>query len=364
MSNILALGAQSKSSFCFVKGKMFYFSEPGGDLADMGSLRLFESKIKSATKKIKIKPEIIACDMHPEYVSTKLAMRLNASGSRLQAVQHHEAHVASCMVDNDVNDNVIGVAFDGTGFGRDGNTWGGEFFVGSLRGLKRAAHLKYVPMPGAEASVREPWRMAVSYLYSTYGPAFRHQGLNFLTRLDKEGLALVEQILDKNINSPLTSSMGRLFDAVSSLAGVCDAAKYEGEAAIELEKVIWAQGSGLKAQEKYDFKYKNKDGLIVIDWLPVIKGVVRDLKVKRTKAEISIKFHNAVCYMIGDVCALLRKKYKINKVCMSGGVFQNRYLTGHVKQLLEKENFKAYPHKNLPSHDGNIALGQAALAGA
>ena len=349
---VLSLGAQAKSGFCFLKQGRAYLSTVNGDLSDAESLKVFENRIKSVQRKLKIKLKVIACDLHPEYISTKLANDwVRRNGLRVKPIQHHKAHVASCVADNNIKGKIIGIAFDGIGLGSDGNIWGGEFFVGTLKGLKRVAHLKYIPMPGGEAAVREPWRMALSYLYNIYGRKVD------LTGLDKEKARLIIQMIDKGINSPLTSSMGRLFDAVSALAGVCKVAKYEGQAAIELEKAIKGQG-------KYGFKYRDEGEVIKIDWTPVIKGVIKDLQAKRGKAEISKKFHNAVCYMIRDICEAIREKYKINKVCMSGGVFQNKYVATHAKSLLEKENFKVYLHKNLPAHDGNIALGQAVLAGA
>lgn len=382
-SGVLAFGAQSKAAFCFAKGNAAYLSESSGDLSDLDNFKKFERDIKRLQKKIKIKPGIIACDLHPEYSSTKYAYDL-AKGTpyhkgtgqvehRVKKIQHHEAHVASCIADNSVKGKVIGIAFDGTGFGRDGNIWGGEFFIGDTKGLKRVGHLKYIPMPGGETAIREPWRMAVSYLYAIYGSrqpkprSFGKASLKLYNLPKGRGKGRVPEVLrqmiDKKINSPLTSSIGRLFDGVSSLIGVCDFAGYEGEAAIKLEKMILAQGSRLKVQGKYEFKYDNKDGVMIIDWGPVIKGIVKDLKQGVKKSGISRKFHSAICDMIKDVCIVLRKKCRINKVCLSGGVFQNKYLIMHVKPMLEKAGFDVYGHKNIPTHDGGIALGQAVLAG-
>jgi len=367
--NVLALGAQSKSAFCFAKGDTAYLPEPGGDLSELWNFKGFEKKIKGLGKKLNIKPCIIACDMHPEYISTKYAQEwLKVQGLRLKGIQHHEAHVASCMADNRLKGRVIGVAFDGTGFGSDANIWGGEFFIGGIKGFERIAHLKYVPMPGGEACIREPWRMAFSYLYSIYGKKCMPIGWNSPFRVkNKQPKGWVpevfEQMIDKKINSPLTSSVGRLFDAVSALTGICGFAAYEGEAAIRLEEIMVAQGSRLKAQGKYDFKYKDEDGIVIIDWEPVIKDIVRDLKYEVDKAEISLKFHNAICNMIKETCKLLRKRYKIHKVCLSGGVFQNRYLKNHIRPILEKQGFEVYLHNRVPAHDGGIALGQAVLAG-
>ena len=361
--SILALGAQSKSSFCFAKDRAMYLSGTGGDLSNLEDLNIFEKSIRCLQRKLKVKPEIVACDLHPEYISSKLAKdMMKRAGCRVKEIQHHEAHIASCIVDNNVKGDVIGVSFDGTGFGLDGEAWGGEFFIGNIKRFKRAAHLKYLPMPGGEASIREPWRMALSYLYNVFGPSFKTLKIDFLKKQDKRRVDLLIQVIEKRINSPLTSSIGRLFDAVSAIIGVCGAAKYEGQAAIELEKAIKAKGSRLKAKGKYSFEYKDDEGVVVIDWSPLIRGVVKDLQDKKSKAEISLRFHNAVCRMIKDACELLRKKYKINKICLSGGVFQNRFLVSHVKPILEKAGFELYLHDKVPAHDGGIALGQAAIA--
>lgn len=355
-NEILAVGAESKSSFCFVRGNTAYHSEPGGDLNELRNFEIFERQIKTLQKKLKMKPKIIVCDLHPEYVSTNYALQMMDDGRRMTKIQHHEAHVASCMIDNNVKGKVIGIAFDGTGFGWDGNIWGGEFFVGDLKGLKRAGHLKYTPMPGGEACIREPWRMAFSYLYSIYKKGYRALNLPILTRLELGGLELMQQMMDKRINTPLTSSMGRLFDGVSALIGVCGVARYEGEAAIKLERIIKGKGN-------YKFKYSDEDGVIIINWQSVIKGIVKDLNKGISKPEISLKFHNAVCDMIKDVCNLLKKRYKIDKVCLSGGVFQNKYLKNNAGPILEKQGFKVYFHNRVLAHDGGIALGQAVLAG-
>ncbi|NQV04269.1 MAG: carbamoyltransferase HypF [Candidatus Omnitrophica bacterium] len=361
--DILALGAEAKASFCFVKDNTAYVSKPDGGLVSLEGTRIFETRLRKVQKDLKVRPRIIACDLHPGYTSTRLASNIAESqGLSLKPVQHHHAHIASCIVDNDIKGKVIGIAFDGTGFGLDGNIWGGEFFIGTLSGFKRGAHLKYIPMPGGEASIREPWRMAFSYLYNIYSSGLKRLRLDSLARLSSANTGLLAQIIDKNINSPLTSSMGRLFDAVSALLGICDVARYEGQAAIELEKEILPHASCLKSNRSYNFRYKEEKGVIVIDWTPVIKGVVGDLQAKRSKPEISLKFHNAICYMIRDVSKLLRKKYKIDKVSMSGGVFQNKYIVRNVKLLLDESGFKVYMHRNVPAHDGNIALGQAVLA--
>jgi len=377
-SGVLALGAQSKAGFCFAKGRFAYLSDAQGDLGDSRNFKKFEKGVKKLQKKLKITPKIIACDLHPEYITTKYANELakgkaqnhelrsgTGHGLRVKGAQHHEAHVASCIADNNIKGKVIGIAFDGTGFGSDGNIWGGEFFTGAIKKLNRAAHLKYIPMPGGEASIREPWRMAFSYLYSIYGKEKFLRRLRHFTMTGKKWPHndILGQMIDKKINSPLTSSVGRLFDGVSSLIGVCDFAGYEGEAAVKLEKAMLVSGSRLQVPGKYKFKYVNERGMIIIDWEPVIRDIIKDLKLGAGKPEISVKFHKAICCMIRDVCNRLRKKYRIKKVCMSGGVFQNNYLKNSIRPLLEEEGFEVFLHKNVPAHDGSISLGQAVLAG-
>ncbi|MBU1061517.1 MAG: hypothetical protein KJ952_02200 [Candidatus Omnitrophica bacterium] len=364
-SKIIALGPQSKSSFCIVDKDVAYLSEANGDLNDLENFKLFERRLRRLKKKLRIKPELIACDLHPEYISTKFANDLVKldKGLRVKKVQHHEAHVASCIVDNNIKGDVIGVAFDGTGFGLDENIWGGEFFIGAVkRGFERVAHLQYIPMPGGDAAVREPWRMGLSYLYSVYDAGFRDLKIDFLTGLDKKVAEILIQVINKKINSPLTSSIGRLFDAVSSILGICEEAQYEGQAAVELEKAIRVVHSSRFTVDSYKFGIDIKRTPFVIVPDKVVKGIVEDLKNRVPKGVISLKFHNAVCRMIKDVCVLLKERYKISRVCLSGGVFQNRYLTNHTKPLLEKEGFGVYFHKNFPTHDGSIALGQAVIA--
>ena len=386
-SSVLALGAQSKVAFCFAKGRFAYLSDTQGDPGDFRNFKKFEKGVKKLQRKLKIDPKIITCDLHPEYITTKYANEL-AKGKRLRvkSVQHHEAHVASCIADNNIKGRVIGIAFDGTGFGSDGNIWGGEFFVGGIKRLKRATHLKYIPMPGGEASIREPWRMAFSYLYSIYGkerlasPGGLCTSSDIASSVASSAMTgrkwprndILGQMIDRRINTPLTSSAGRLFDGVSSLIGVCDFAKYEGEAAIRLEKIIKraprttsfarVRDRGCRVKSGYKFKYIQEGEMIIIDWEPIIRGIVKDLKLGVERPEISIKFHNAICEMIKEICILLRKKYRIKKACMSGGVFQNNYLKNSIRPLLEKEGFEVYTHKNIPTHDGGIALGQVVLA--
>jgi hydrogenase maturation protein HypF len=361
---ILALGAQSKSGFCLAKGDVAYLSESGGDLADLENFKKFKKDVRTFKKRFNIKPNIIACDMHPEYTAAKdIDEFLENKSQRIVKVQHHKAHIASCIVDNGIKGDVIGVAFDGTGFGEDENIWGGEFFVGNIHNLKRAAHVKYMPMPGGEACVREPWRMAFSYLYNIYGRKFKNFKIGFVSKLDKDKTDILLQMLDKNINSPLCSSMGRLFDTVSALSGICRIAAHEGEAAVKLEKEIkLVQSSEFRAQ-RYRFNMDKDGDCYVVNADRVIKDIVKDIEKDVSKGVISLKFHEAICDMIKETCDVLRKKYKIKKVCFSGGVFQNRFLDRYVLIELEQAGFQVYMHKRIPCHDGGISVGQVMLAG-
>ena len=359
----LALGAQSKSAFCFTRGNTAYLSDPQGDLSDLRNFEIFERQIKDLQRKLKIKPHIVACDLHPEYISTKYALQMNSDKIRIRQIQHHQAHVASCIADNQIKGRVIGAAFDGAGYGLDGNIWGGEFFIGDIKGLRRIAYLRYISMPGGESAIKEQWRMSLSYLYSVYGNNFRKLDIDFISKLDKEKTKLLIQIMNKKINSPLTSSIGRLFDAVSSLIGISSFAAYEGEAAIKLEKMIGYQTSGINYQDRYRFRYEDKKGIIIIDWKPLIQGIVKDLRQGLSGSAISLAFHSAICRMIEEICILLRRKYKISKICLSGGVFQNRYLNANIKTMLKLKGFEAYLHNNIPANDGGIPVGQAVLAG-
>ncbi|MFH1782988.1 MAG: hypothetical protein ABH848_05170 [Candidatus Omnitrophota bacterium] len=369
-SDILALGAQGKASFAIGKKDKLYFSESFGDMSEAENFKVFKKAIDRELKRLKAYPKVIVCDMHPEYTSTKLAEDIVGNGVKLKKVQHHKAHIAGSMIDNDIKGKVIGVSFDGTGYGEDGYIWGGEVFVGGLSGLKRVAHLKYVPMPGGEKVIYEPWRMAFSYLYDSYGPKAKDMKLSFLSKVNKTTLDVLIQAIDKNINSPLTSSMGRLFDAVSSLTGICINAKLDAEPAIALEKKM-DEATSCKTQDTrhksqatgktYKFDIKKEKDSYAISADNIIKNIVSDVKRKVRPGVISFKFHEAVVVMIKDMCKILRKRYRINKIVLSGGVFQNNFLKEKAPVLLKKEGFKVYLHKDVPTHDGGISVGQVAL---
>jgi hydrogenase maturation protein HypF len=254
------------------------------------------------------------------------------------------------MTENRVAEKVIGVALDGTGYGEDGNIWGFELLVADLTGFERMGHLKPIPAPGGDRAAREPWRMATSYLFSVFGEDFDE-------RWKKEETEMLFAMIKKSINSPLTSSCGRLFDAVSAILGLCERAEYEAEAAIALERVAEDSVDG-------EYKYEIKEGdLLVIDPSLTIRGVVEDVDHRVREGVISAKFHNTLSKMVADLCTKIRDKTKIEKIALSGGCFQNLYLKKRVKKVLKDLGFSVYLHNTVPTHDGGISLGQAVVAG-
>lgn len=347
---ILACGADLKGAFALAKDREAFLFDGFGDLSDLDNLTRYEAAIKERIRELRIKPEIIAHDLHPGYFSTRFAENYTMYDIRctIYDIQHHEAHIASAIVDNSLEGDVIGVAFDGTGFGSDGNIWGGEFFIGSLKGFKRACRLRYLSMPGGDMVIKEPYRMSVSYL--------RSAGCEFP---DKKKAAILFRMIDRKINSPLTSSAGRLFDAAASIILGKTNASIEAELPIELEKIA-QKGCG----ETYAFNIKHEDDMPVIDTIPIIKAIVKDLSKKTPKPEISARFHNTIAAVISKVAYDLRKRSGVKTVVLSGGVFQNKYLVKKAMAMLEDANFKVYAHSSIPTNDSGIPIGQIAIAGA
>ena len=355
---ILACGADLKGAFAIAQGYKAWLFDGFGDLAELDNFTRYEKSIKANLKKLKIGPEIIAYDMHPGYFSTQFAKDFlqQIPGSEPCEVQHHEAHIASAIVDCGIKGGCIGVSFDGTGYGHDGNIWGGEFFVGDLKNFKRAGHFEYVAMPGGEKAISEPWRMAASFLYKALAKSKSSSSLTSKVGKVKEWQTLKEMI-DKNINSPLTSSAGRLFDAVGSIVLSKDRAAFEAELPIELEKLAIEL-----CQDRYDFDVRSEKNILNISFSRTLLEIIKDLKGKVGKATISSKFHNTVAAAILDICGRLRKKYKMNKVVLSGGVFQNKFLTTRATMLLKHSGFDVYTHSRISTNDSGIPIGQIAIA--
>jgi hydrogenase maturation protein HypF len=355
---ILATGADMKGRFCFAKGKRAYISDDFGDLSEVGNRERYEKEIEKARRKFGFKPCIVACDLHPGYFSTKFAQTNNAirdTHHALRYIQHHHAHVASCMVDNKMKGAALGVSFDGTGFGTDGMMWGGEFLLVRGGTFQRVAHLDYTPMPGGEKAVVEPWRMALAYLYKTFQKSFTKLSIPFMKRLDRQKGNVLVHMIENNVNTPLTSSIGRLFDGVSSLAGIRDHVDYEAQAAIELERM-----ADPACKDYYGYELHGD----VLRLEGIIGGVVADLRKKTETSIISSRFHNTIARLVGDVVTRVTKKENVTNVVLSGGVFQNRFLVHRLKERFATTKLRVYFHNNFATTDASIALGQIAVANA
>ncbi|MFH1678693.1 MAG: hypothetical protein ABH914_03640 [Candidatus Omnitrophota bacterium] len=356
---ILAVGADMKNSLCYAYHRSAFISGEISDLEELDNFRKFQRSITLFSKRFDLPPRVIACDKHPGYISTKFAMNFaKTEKARLTPVQHHHAHIASCMLENKLsNQKVIGVAFDGTGFGEDYTLWGGEFLIADYRNFQRAAHLRHIPLLGGKSAILQPWRLTSAWLYLVFGNKFLE--LDFAKRIDKDDWAILEKMWRQNFNAPLCSSMGRFFDAVAGLLlGICKV-EFEAEAALKLERAA----SGYKSQPKnYPFKIKKINGVFVIDPALTFKGIVSDLRNGCRKEQIAANFHMTVARMIRNTCLKIRDDTRINAIVLSGGVFQNKILFKLSLVLLRKERFRVFTHNILSCSDLNISLGQAAVA--
>ncbi len=359
MGQILAVGGEQKNTFCLTKGKHAFVSHHIGDLENLETLEAFEKEIATYKKLFHIEPDMVAYDFHPEYLSTKYALDLEGIGKT--GVQHHHAHIASCMAEHGLDGHVLGVAFDGTGFGPDGSIWGGEFLYSSLADFKRVGHLEYVPMPGGARAIKEPWRMAAGCLFSVLGREWRNQeAVPFLAVKNGMLLDAVGEMMEKWINCPPTSSMGRLFDAAAALIGIRDSVNYEGQAAVELEQM--ALTAGHSCNSKYHYLIGNNDDILEIKTGDIITGILHDLREGERKNVMAYKFHLTVRDMVTEICMKARGRFAENRVCLSGGVFQNMLLLDMVRRDLEQNGFEVFVHRLVPANDGGISLGQAVIA--
>ena len=367
---VLACGAFLKNTFCLARGNHAFLSHHIGDLENTETMNSYETAIEHYKRLFSIEPEAIAYDLHPEYLSTKYALAQKDTISKI-GVQHHHAHIVSCMAENGIHHKVIGVAFDGLGYGDDNKFWGGEFLIADFSEYERAGHLDYVPMPGGEQAIKEPWRMAVSYLYQIYGndiplintPLTPHFTGETKTILDHPKIKVLLKMLSQRIHCPLTSSMGRLFDGVASLLDLQHSVNYEGQAAIKLESI-----ADEHITEHYPFDIDVSAGArcgvpFIIQWQPIIKHILADVQCKVANPIISARFHNSIVDMVYQVCIILRGSKGINDVVLSGGVFQNTFLLCGLVKKLKLQGFTVYTHKKVPCNDGGISLGQAVIAG-
>lgn len=354
--SILAVGGELKNAICVTKGKHAFLSQHVGDLENLESYKFFEEAVAHFEKILEIRPEIVAYDLHPDYFSTKWALR--QKGVRMVGVQHHHAHIASCMAENHVDGKVIGFALDGTGYGSDAHIWGGEVLVADFREFERVAHFEYVPMPGGAAAIREPWRMAVSYLAHHFGREFLSLRIPFVHQLDREKTDVVLRMLERRVNAPLTSSCGRLFDAIAALVGLRQTVNYEAQAAIELEMAMDATPD----DRTYNFEIQETGATCVIGTRSLFDDLIHDIQKGDPASIISKRFHNGLIAMFTRLAENLRDRTSLNRACLSGGTFHNTYLLDNLTKSLQSTGFEVFTHSEVPAGDGGLSLGQALVA--
>ncbi len=354
---ILGCGAEEKNTFCLTRDNFAFVSQHIGDMENLETLEHFQNTIELYKNMFRIKPEIIAHDMHPEYLPTKYAKELAEKEKiKLVPVQHHHAHIASCLADNGIEEPIIGVSFDGTGYGTDGKIWGGEFLVADYRKFLRLAHLEYLPLPGGALAIKKPYRTAIGYLVAL---GLEDRELPPFKQIEKAELEIIKKQVAKGINAPLTSSMGRLFDAIAALIGVRGVIQYEAQAAIDLEILA---GDAPDEGGFYPFLFEEQDGVNMIKIHDLLMAVIMDINHHTRRAIIAARFHNTIARMIFELCQAISAKTGIRSVALSGGVFQNRLLTRKAKTLLESAGLTVYTHRQVPCNDGGISLGQAVIA--
>jgi len=359
---ILACGAEEKNTFCLTRDDHAFVSQHMGDMENMETIEHYERTIDLYKRLFRIQPEIIAYDMHPEYLPTKYAVeQVEKGGLKAVPVQHHHAHIASCLADNAAAGPVIGVAFDGTGYGSDGHIWGGEFLIADAKGFRRAGQLEYLPLPGGSLAIKKPVRIAAGYIIALLGYGALDGRLGFLKGFDRVELDLVQKQLESGLNSPLTSSMGRLFDAVSAMAGIRSAIDYEAQAAIEMEMKSY---EAEHEKGTYPFLTTGDESYTIILLHELVAAILDDLLKGCPPQVVGMRFHNTVAAMTLNVCLKIKAQSGLNAVALSGGCYQNRLLLIKTLEELRAAGFNVLVHKQVPCNDGGVSLGQATIAGA
>ena len=354
---VLAVGGELKNTICLTQGKHAFLSQHIGDLENVEGYKFFAEAIAHLENILEIEPEIVAHDLHPDYFSTRWA--LEQTGVQTVGVQHHHAHIASCMAENHLDGRVIGFALDGTGYGTDGKVWGGEVLVAGYENFERFAHLEYVALPGGAAAIHEPWRMAVSYLAHHFGPDFLGLSIPFVRQLDRRKTEALLRMMRQEVNSPLTSGCGRLFDAVAALVGIRWQVNYEAQAAIELEMAM----DGASDEAAYPFALVTEGDGFVIKTRPLFEALLRDVEASVSAAGVSRRFHDGLIRILVDVANQARDKTGLTRVCLSGGTFNNAYLASGLQAKLTGAGFEVFTHREVPAGDGGLSLGQAVVAG-
>ncbi len=351
---ILAMGAELKSGFCLARDGEAWLRVLGDELTDPVARELYLREINALSASLGITPQYAAHDLHPDYASTRHAI---ASGLRLVPVQHHHAHMAAVMAEHGVDGSAIGVVFDGMGWGDDGGLWGGEFLVGDCVSVRRAGRLAPVAQPGGDAAAREPWRMALSYLAHAFGEDWRSAGAGIIARQGRERAETVARAMALGINAPLTSSAGRLFEATSSILGICDVNAQPAQAAIALEQTAGEHGG-----EGFAFETSLIDGVWEADPSPGIRKMVESMSHGAEVGALAAGFHAGLARMVVEVCVKVSEPSATKRVTLSGGVFQNRLLASLCRERLTSAGFEVFCGERVPVHDGGLAYGQAAVA--
>ena len=352
---VLGCGAELKNTICLSKGKNAFISQHIGDMENLQTLDFFQLTVRHLKQILDIEPEIIAHDLHPDYMSTRFTLEQKSIKSI--GVQHHHAHIVSCMAENQIDGPVIGLAFDGTGYGTDGTVWGGEVLLSDLQEFKRIAHLSPVPMPGSAAAIWEPWRMAVAYLSDAFGEDFLNLDLPVLKDAGEMKVQLMQNMIRKGINAPLTSSMGRFFDGIAALLGIRSRVSFEGQAAMELERMAAEEVDGI-----YPCEWEKGETLSILT-APIVRGIVQNMQAGHSVSLISRRFHNTLICLFSQLCEEIRKDTDLDRVVLSGGVFQNALLLQGLIRSLEKKHFQVFTHRLVPCNDGGISLGQVIIGG-
>ena len=353
---ILALGGQLKTTQCILKGRFAFVSPHIGDMETPQARDFFHESITLMKRVTESDPKIVACDYHPSYYSTQAAQEFAAD--KIIKVQHHHAHIVSCMAENQIDGNVIGLSMDGTGYGLDGNAWGGEFLIADETGFQRFGHLQYTVLPGGEKAIREPWRIAISLLKTAYGQLWKDIAIKLNPVQDKSQLDLFDIIIDEKINSPLSSGLGRLFDGVAALIDSRKQVSFEGQAAMKLEML--ATGSSGQPYPFDILRYNDKP--YILDITAIIKAIVADLEAGQSRAKIAASFHQTLIDAFAVMAGEMRESTGLTRVALSGGCFQNKILLEGAIDKLRHSGFEVYCHSQVPANDGGISLGQAVIA--
>jgi hydrogenase maturation protein HypF len=352
----LAVGGELKNTFCLTRDHYAFLSHHIGDVENVETQESFEQGIQHISHIFRVEPELIAYDLHPNYFTTEY-VRHSSLGIPRVGVQHHHAHIASCMADNGLDDRrLIGLSFDGTGYGTDGAIWGGEALLASYADFERFAHLEYLPLPGGDSAIRSPWRIAAGYAHTL---GIEVDGLPFLQNIDKQAVRILRQQIDKRLNSPLTSSMGRLFDAVASFIGIRNEVTYEAQAAIEMEVL---SKPFVSSGKPYPYAMEETNSGTLIRLKELLFAIIQDVCANESVGMIAARFHQTIAEIAIDVCRCAREMTNLNEVALSGGVWQNQVLLDLVRDGLKKQGFVVYFHQQVPSNDGGLALGQAVVA--